>query len=273
MKYHLPLPVHYAKDLALTLLNQGDAQAFTQWLLAYWHLMPPAGRQEMATAIQKRATTDSPAAKPYLEHRYGTWMPLLERHQKPTYLDKALWDESTLSDLVALARRMAVFAHDGAGQLYAGRPYSVHLLDVATLAEQYQHLLFEPLRAVAVAASWLHDAIEDGFFTFNDLVKVFGQDIAQTAQLCVSSTGATRTERHDAAYHQRVASTLLSTYVKVVDRLANVQKGGSMAEKYKKEQAHFEAGLNIHDRYPQLLPLLMDLRIALGLRTPITEAA
>jgi (p)ppGpp synthase/HD superfamily hydrolase len=156
--------------------------------------------------------------------------------------------------------------------LYSGQPYGTHhLYPVAVLAEQYAYLLPVQMHETVIAGAWLHDFVEDAYGSMNDLTKLLNLAIARTAQLCVSSTGATRAERHDAAYHGRVASTMESTYVKLVDRLRNVtagdgtRKGDSMREGYRKEQPAFESHLAVAGNYPNLLPLMDAINTALGL--------
>lgn len=265
MKQNIPLPIAgniFVQDLALAQLNGRDAKSFVTWLLAYWHLVSPDQRHAIVAGIKKRQADQGLIGCSYRGFgRYGYWEDVVSRQAEPEYLDQGLFEDKT--DTVAVARALAVWAHDGAGQRYAGLPYSVHLTAVAKLAAHYAYLLPADERVDAVAAAWLHDVIEDGYYSRNDLAPRVGLVAATTAQLCVSSTGATRSERHDAAYHARVSSSTLAVFVKLCDRLANVNYGGPTMLKYRKEEANFEQGLRVATHHPILIPLLEDLQEAL----------
>ena len=250
------------QELAINQLNNPDAKPFVAWLLDYWHLVPPASRELIVVGANKRLGYAHGAVKDYMLMRYGFWAPLVNRQANPEPLDKELWDASSGEPLTD-ARSLAVRAHDGAGQRYAGRPYSVHLQGVVRAVRQYEYLLAAPLRPLAQPVAWLHDFVEDGYGTHANLLQLFGAPIADEAQLLVSSTGTTRRERHDDAYYDRLATSPLATFVKLCDRLANVEYGGTMMHKYAREQAHLEAHLDVEGRYPDLLPLLDALRQAL----------
>jgi hypothetical protein len=267
MHKHLALPVsgnNYIQDLALTQLNGRDAKDFVDWLLTYWHLVSPGQRDVIVGAIFKRQADHGLTGEAYRAGgRYGYWQAVIERQANALPLDYDLFD--TQMGGPTQARVLAVWAHDGAGQLYAGLPYSVHLAGVVQLAITYGKLLLTEDWAIAVSSAWLHDVIEDGYYTYEKLVPLVGERVARVAQLCVSSTGATRAERHDAAYHARVSSDRVATFVKLCDRLANVNYGGRAMGKYVLEQASFEEGLRLSTEHPVLIPLRNALRDALEL--------
>ena len=79
-----------------------------------------------------------------------------------------------VDDLVDKARRYATSAHARIGQFrrYTLQPYDVHLRAVAQLVESVSG------DKAMVAASWLHDTVEDTPATFEELEKDFGADVA-----------------------------------------------------------------------------------------------
>jgi hypothetical protein len=260
MSHNLPLPIAFAAELAdAYLAKPAGAKSFVSWLLRYWHLLPLA----TTTAIAAKAADGASAE----------WASVIERAYNPTELDLLMQVDygDGPEGLLGRVMQIAVRAHDGAGQVYGNQPYSTHLLAAATVARQYDYLLPEELRDIAVAVEWLHDYIEDGYGTMNDVAKFAGMLIARFTQLMVSSTGATRKERHDQAYYDRVASELVTTYDKLCDRLANVSnndgsaKSKSMRAQYRQEEDDFEYKLDVANRYPQLLPLVAAIRTELNL--------
>lgn len=75
-------------------------------------------------------------------------------------------------NIVDKARKFAERAHQSQLRKYTGEAYFVHLDEVAKLCARYG------LSKRAIAAAYLHDAIEDQPVTYEDLVGEFGTDIA-----------------------------------------------------------------------------------------------
>src|SRR5215204_380171 len=73
--------------------------------------------------------------------------------------------------LITKAWEFATLAHDGQKRA-SGEPYIIHPLEVAILLSSWQ------LDTSSIVAGLLHDTIEDGGATNQDLVDEFGEEIA-----------------------------------------------------------------------------------------------
>jgi (p)ppGpp synthase/HD superfamily hydrolase len=79
-----------------------------------------------------------------------------------------------MTDIVTLAKKFAVQAHDAIGQKrkYSGKPYWVHPQRVAELVKSVGGT------PEMQAAAWLHDTVEDTPATIEDIKKYFGDHVA-----------------------------------------------------------------------------------------------
>ena len=75
-------------------------------------------------------------------------------------------------NIVDRARKFAEHAHRAQVRKYTGEPYFVHLDEVAKLCARFG------CSKRAVAAAYLHDAIEDQPVTYEDLLSEFGREVA-----------------------------------------------------------------------------------------------
>lgn len=278
------LPIVIVAELAFDAIGRYPTvhtNSLADWLGEYWHLVSPDQRRRISGKIMDEYLLDFTNGDPSHVSRYEHWLPLHNRQEKNTgttqtqlSLDRMSALHNREGNVAAVAMCHAVWGHDGAGQRYGKSPYSTHLLAVANQSRSWGHLLPEGKRVVAEAVAWLHDYIEDNLGTMHEVEEFAGHQVASYTQLLVSSTGATRKERHDAAYYERVGSERISTFVKLCDRLANVladdgsPKAASMKMKYGLEQAHIEAHLHVGERYPELMPLLEALRAELAVKKP-----
>ena len=126
-------------------------------------------------------------------------------------------------------------------------PYEFHLNMVARVAKDFAHLVsFDAKESIELAA-YGHDLIEDTRVSFNDVVEVLGIDIAKIIYALSNEKGQTRKERANEKYYAGIRATPFATYVKLCDRIANVQYSkmtkSRMFEMYKKENDHFMAEL------------------------------
>ena len=166
-------------------------------------------------------------------------------------------------DLVRCARRVAILAHTACNQRYGDLPYVAHLADVASNAIAFIDLIDEPARDLVVAAAWLHDVLEDTHTTYSDLREqiINGQHvressptdahvIAEIVFALTNNKGRDRSARADERYYSEIRKNPLAMYVKLCDRLANVQNAGAMVAKYKKEHQWFRMALNSGDYAP-----------------------
>lgn len=146
------------------------------------------------------------------------------------------------NNLVIEAKDFAIKAHEGVNQKYMGVPYAFHLRMASNVANRYINGYPEDgYDQALVAAVWLHDTLEDCHnVSYNDLKKRFGVAVADLVYAVTDKKGRTRKERKD---FQSIRDTKGATFVKICDRLANVEAGiifgGDMLDMYRKEQSEF----------------------------------
>lgn len=169
-----------------------------------------------------------------------------------------------MTNIISRASDFAFKAHADCNHLYDGKPYSVHLTDVARVAFTYGGILDElqkehPLEppegcwsTLAVAGAFVHDCIEDARCTYNDVRKAVGNEfVAEIAYALTNEKGRTRRERANDSYYAGINQHIIFRYVKLCDRISNVrysfESGSSMFSKYVEEMAHFEKKLRNFD--------------------------
>jgi (p)ppGpp synthase/HD superfamily hydrolase len=124
-------------------------------------------------------------------------------------------------------------------------PYEFHLNMVAQVAKDFQHLLSQDfeLRNQVMLAAYGHDLIEDTRVSYNDVVEVLGIEAADIIYAVSNEKGKTRKERANEKYYAGIRSTPYAVFVKLCDRIANVQYSkmtkSRMLEMYKKENDNF----------------------------------
>lgn len=152
-------------------------------------------------------------------------------------------------------------------------PYEFHLRMVNQVAQDFKHLLDDTidlisgetysgpltnqvtLRNACLVASWGHDLIEDCRVSYNDIKNRLGQEVADIIYAVSNEKGKTRSERANKKYYEGIRNTNGATFVKLCDRIANVQYSkmtkSRMYEMYKKENNHFmeELGYDVNDMY------------------------
>lgn len=137
----------------------------------------------------------------------------------------------------------AINAHNNVNHLYDGNPYSVHLAMVAFYGQKYINYIPDEAQQDVIDACWLHDTIEDCRLTYNDLMIVTYNRVADIVIALTNNKGRTRKERADNDYYEMIRYTPLAPYVKLCDRLANAyyskETQSKMFEVYRKENEHF----------------------------------
>lgn len=116
---------------------------------------------------------------------------------------------------IAFARSFAVVAHGD--QMYGHSPYVVHLDQVHFNARK-----FGAVNAVLVAA-YLHDVVEDTEVTLTIVNGLFGVEVMRLVAAVTDEPGRTRMERHTNTYPKTRAAGLDAIFLKLCDRIANVQ--------------------------------------------------
>lgn len=103
-------------------------------------------------------------------------------------------------------------------QTYACLPYTHHLQDVErTLRE------FGETRKTLLEAAWLHDVLEDTPAAFDEVLQVFGKEVADLVYAVTNEPGANRKERHKLTYPKIKAAGPDAIRLKLADRISNVR--------------------------------------------------
>ncbi len=162
--------------------------------------------------------------------------------------------------------------HQGTNHFYDDYiPYEFHLRMALTIGRRFIHLIPEadenfPLRPLVLAAIIAHDAIEDARLTYNDVKKIAlkcGATESQAVMIAEMARAVTndgrgrdREERMPDYIYEEIKTTFFALFVKLCDRLANVQygliTGGTMPRKYKKENPHFKEKLYTNGLYEEM---------------------
>lgn len=163
------------------------------------------------------------------------------------------------------AIKYAVTTHEQTLHRYDGAPYSVHLALAAHYADIFSYLLPEERRDAVLSAVWLHDTIEDCRITYNDLKKIFGEEIAEMVFAVTNNRGRTRAERADEDYYRSIRETPYATFIKLCDRLANVEYSAvfgedRMMEVYRRESAHFFSAISSDLPEADYTPMIKTLK-------------
>jgi (p)ppGpp synthase/HD superfamily hydrolase len=123
-----------------------------------------------------------------------------------------------------------------------------HLLDDTkdySTGEKYRgpHQDQITLKDTCRKASWGHDLIEDTRVSYNDVKTELGEEVADIIYAVTNDKGKHRKERAGDKYYEGIRSTPGAVFVKLCDRIANVQYGkmtkSRMFEMYKKENDEF----------------------------------
>lgn len=130
-------------------------------------------------------------------------------------------------------------------------PYEFHLRMVVQAFEEWNWMIEDELEDGDIPsvldtvemACWAHDLIEDTRTTYNDVVQVLGKDVADIVYAVTNEKGKNRAERANDKYYEGIRNTPYATFVKLCDRLANVQYSkmtkSSMFDKYVSEHYKF----------------------------------
>jgi (p)ppGpp synthase/HD superfamily hydrolase len=142
-------------------------------------------------------------------------------------------------------------------------PYEFHLRMVAQAAKDFIDLVTDSNdgetsdREVIILAAYGHDLIEDTRVSYNDVKEVLGHRAADIVYAVSNEKGKSRKERANEKYYEGIRNTPGAVFVKMCDRIANVQYSkmtkSRMFEMYKKENAEFtkELGFRGHGyEYP-----------------------
>lgn len=142
-----------------------------------------------------------------------------------------------MSDLINRVVEYAREKHKG--MKYDGKDFfDTHVRHVVDVLQNY-----DPTEA-EVCAAYLHDSIEDTDATYEEIVLLFGEEIADIVSRVTDKPGKNRLERHINTYYiLRRSSSAIK--VKLADRISNMSRslGLSFAKMYEKEYIAFKFAL------------------------------
>ncbi len=132
--------------------------------------------------------------------------------------------------------------------MYGDRPYEAHLIHVHEVIKRYRNSNTD---LHVQMAGWLHDVLEDTATSKGELVRNFGEEVADIVYRVTDEPGADRWEKKRKTY-RKIRDHIDATTVKLCDRIANVEASFVVPEKlkmYKDEQREFKAAVCIqkHD--------------------------
>ena len=152
--------------------------------------------------------------------------------------------------------------HSDTNHYYDGYiPYKFHLKMTLQVYEDFKHLLPKNLITeekeeykncwevvditlqTCLCATAAHDLIEDTRTSYNDVRNKLGVFVADIVYAVSNEKGKTRKERANDKYYEGIRNTKGAVFVKLCDRIANVQYSkmtkSSMFKKYKEENPEF----------------------------------
>lgn len=152
------------------------------------------------------------------------------------------------NDLLIKSKIFAIENHKNVNQKYGiDQEYSFHLNMVYLISEKFIFLLPLNLQIIALCSAWTHDLIEDARLTYNDIKEHLGIEIAEVTYDLTNEKGKNRKERASDKYYSDIRKNIVSNYVKICDRIANLEHSKNeksrMFEVYKKENLNFKKQL------------------------------
>ncbi len=172
-----------------------------------------------------------------------------------------LWSGFRKKERLLKAKEFALNAHGQ--QMYGNKPYVVHLEHVHEVMKRYRNTNTDVLIQIA---AWLHDVLEDTETLKAELVRNFGEEVADIVYRVTDEPGADRTERKHKTY-PKIRDNFNATMVKLCDRIANVEASSDVPEKlnmYKNEYLEFRDAVYTQDLESLLGDLWRDLEQLLG---------
>ena len=132
------------------------------------------------------------------------------------------------------ARMVAVRAH-GYQPYDEIFPYEKHLDDVVDVLKRFGY------SGKYIVAGYLHDTIEDGSLSYNDIKKRYGVEVAEMVFCVTDQLGRNRKEKKEKTL-PKTASNADAIIVKLADRIANIEHGGKV-DMYAEEYQQFKGVL------------------------------
>lgn len=145
------------------------------------------------------------------------------------------------------------------GQLYSlDRPYTFHLQAARNAVLRFEHLIPEGTSVeTMVLGGWGHDLIEDTETTEEELATMFGHEVASLIQGVTNEQGVNRKARHLATY-PKIRSQSRNVFLKLCDRIVNIEAGGKTGM-YRKEHQDFKTALYRENEFQPMWDLIETL--------------
>ena len=138
------------------------------------------------------------------------------------------------------------------------RPYTFHLRAVRdTVFKFLAYIPYGVSVEVVVLAAWGHDLIEDTGVSREELENRYGSEVSDLIWRVSNEAGINRKARHDATYG-KIKECDTAVFLKLCDRIANVEAGGKTGM-YKKEWLGFKAALYTEGEFEVLWAALEQL--------------
>lgn len=143
------------------------------------------------------------------------------------------------SPKITMAKIFATQRHvDERHQKYQNLPYTHHLQAVVNVLQT-----FGICDEIMIVSAWLHDVIEDCDVKSKEIEESFGPEIAQLVNAITNEKGENRKIRAALTYPKIRNAGSRAVMLKLADRIANTESGGSLLSMYKKEYSDFRWSL------------------------------
>jgi len=145
--------------------------------------------------------------------------------------------------LIDEARYLAISKHGVQG--YDEYPYYYHLEEVVDVLRDHGYT-----EDKYIISAYLHDILEDTATSYNDIKKLFGEEIAEIVYCVTDELGRNRKERKEKTY-PKIKGNKDAIIIKLADRIANVKNciktENALLAMYKNEYAEFRSALDNND--------------------------
>lgn len=131
-------------------------------------------------------------------------------------------------------------------QKYGFLPYTTHLAAVENVLRR-----FDVADLILLGAAWLHDVCEDTGTKVKEIEELFGEETALIVGAVTNEKGENRKVRAALTY-PKIRANKKAVTLKLADRLANVENGGSLVTMYRKEYEDFRRALYTKDENEEM---------------------
>jgi (p)ppGpp synthase/HD superfamily hydrolase len=131
-------------------------------------------------------------------------------------------------------------------QKYGFLPYTTHLAAVENVLRR-----FNITDSILLGGAWLHDVCEDTGTKVKEIEELFGEETALIIGAVTNERGESRKVRAALTY-PKIRSNKKAVILKLADRIANVENGGSLVTMYRKEYEDFKRALYTKDENEEM---------------------